>query len=105
MTWSGLTKDCKAHTKVCKTYQIHTKQRRKYSHLPAKEAEVKPWRAVCVDLIGPYTVDTPQGEIKLLAMTMIDPTTSWFEIALISFNKSSAATSGIFNNNWLCRYP
>ena len=105
MTWPGLTKDCKAHTKVCKTCQRYKKQRRKYSYLPAKEAEVKPWRAVCVDLIGPYTVDTLNGEIKLLTMTMIDPATSWFEIALVLFNKSSAAASGIFNNNWLCRYP
>eukprot|EP00957_Ditylum_brightwellii_P009110 688905-Ditylum_brightwellii.AAC.1 len=38
-------------------------------------------------------------------MTMIDPTTSWFKIALVPFNKSSSAASGIFNNSWLCRYP
>eukprot|EP00957_Ditylum_brightwellii_P092168 7017000-Ditylum_brightwellii.AAC.1 len=38
-------------------------------------------------------------------MTMIDPETSRFEIALVQFNKPSAAASDIFNNNWLCRYP
>lgn len=38
-------------------------------------------------------------------MTMINPTASWFEIALVPFNTSSMAASGIFNNNWLCRYP
>eukprot|EP00957_Ditylum_brightwellii_P096326 7336641-Ditylum_brightwellii.AAC.1 len=67
--------------------------------MPAKEAEVKPWRAVCVDLIGPYTVDAPNGEIKLLAMAMVNPATYWFEIALVLFNKSSAAATGIFDNN------
>jgi len=36
---------------------------------------------------------------------MINPAISWFEIAPVPFNKSSAAVSGIFNNNWLCRYP
>ena len=30
-------------------------------------------------------------------MTMIDPATSWFEIAPVLFNKSSTAASGIFN--------
>ena len=38
-------------------------------------------------------------------MTMINPATSWFKIALVLFNKLSAAASGIFNNNRLCRYP
>eukprot|EP00957_Ditylum_brightwellii_P137882 10512822-Ditylum_brightwellii.AAC.1 len=35
---------------------------------------------------------------------MIDPATSWFEIAPVPFNKSSAAASGVFDDNWLCRY-
>ena len=80
MTWPGLTKDCKDPSKTCKTCQLYKKQQRKYCHLPAKEAEIKPWKTVCVDLKGPYAVNTPTGKITLLAMTMIDPATFWFEL-------------------------
>ncbi len=40
-----------------------------------------PWRALCVDLIGPYTLKGQDGSrIDFMCMTMIDPTSSWFEI-------------------------
>eukprot|EP00957_Ditylum_brightwellii_P107334 8190249-Ditylum_brightwellii.AAC.1 len=38
-------------------------------------------------------------------MTMINPATSWFKIAPVLFNTSSAVASDIFNNNWFCIYP
>ncbi len=41
-----------------------------------------PWEALCVDLIGPYTLNGKDGSsIDLMCLTMIDPAaTSWFEI-------------------------
>ncbi len=40
-----------------------------------------PWKALCVDLIGPYTLKGKDGlSIDFMCLTMIDPTTSWFEI-------------------------
>jgi hypothetical protein len=40
-----------------------------------------PWRALCVDLIGPYTRKGKDGSsIDFMCLTVIDPTMSWFEI-------------------------
>ncbi len=40
-----------------------------------------PWRALCVDLVGPYTLKEKNGSsIDFMSLTMINPTTSWFEI-------------------------
>ncbi len=40
-----------------------------------------PWKALCVDLIGPYTLKGKDGSsIDFMCLTMIDPATSWFEI-------------------------
>ena len=55
---------------------------RKYGHVPAKLAEVIPWKAVCVDLIGPYTIKGQDGKmLDFMCLTMINPATGWFEIA------------------------
>jgi hypothetical protein len=35
---------------------------------------------VCVDLVGLFTIWTPAKTLPLLALTMIDPATGWFEI-------------------------
>jgi hypothetical protein len=41
---------------------------------PAKLATITPWEAVCVDLIGPYTLHGKDGtEIDFMCLTMIDP--------------------------------
>jgi hypothetical protein len=40
-----------------------------------------PSRALCDDLIGPYTLKEQDGSsIDSMCLTMINPTTSWFEI-------------------------
>ena len=40
-----------------------------------------PWEALCVDLIGPYTLKGLDGSaIDFMALTMIDPASSWLEI-------------------------
>jgi hypothetical protein len=61
--------------------QIGKKVRKKYGDLPKKLAE-RPiaWNRVDVALIGQLTVKTPSGNKELLALTMIDPSTSWFEV-------------------------
>ncbi len=40
-----------------------------------------PWEALCVNLVGPYTLKGKNGSaIDFMALTMIDPASSWFEI-------------------------
>ncbi len=53
----------------------------KYGHLPPKLVITTPWKALCVDLIGPCTLKGKDGlSIDFMRLTMINPTTSWFEI-------------------------
>ena len=94
-----------------------------------------PWKALCVDLIGPYTLKGTDGlSIDFMCLTMIDPTTSWFEIVELPtvaqemtvppmgkgkkvtfdkhtkvaepyFDKSSAQISNLVYKTWFGRYP
>jgi Integrase zinc binding domain len=85
----------------CKTYctcQLFKKQRKKYGHLPPKEAEELPWSRVNLDLIGPYIVlCTPTATHTLRALTMIDPVTGWFEVTDIA-DKNASTVLEAFNN-------
>ncbi len=86
-----------------------------------------PWEALCVDLVGPYTLKGKGGSaIDFMALTMIDPASSWFkivELPLVTqlmtmtvsdkekvseeliFDKSSNQIARLVNKIWLCRYP
>jgi hypothetical protein len=59
---------------------------------------------ICVDLLGPFTIRTPAKVYSLLALTMIDPATCWFEI-IKATNKSATSIQDLFHNTWLVRYP
>ena len=83
MYWPKMAEHVDRFVKSCHKCQIAKKNRKKYGHLPPKIAEVEPWRRVNVDLIGPYSVKTPTKKYSFRAMTMIDPATNWFEIAVI----------------------
>jgi hypothetical protein len=53
----------------------------KYGHAPPKLVITTPWRALCVDLIGPYTLKDKDGtSIDFMCLTMIDLATSQFKI-------------------------
>jgi hypothetical protein len=46
-----------------------------------KIADQVPWKQVCVDLIGPYTIKGIDGKIMdFVCLTMTDSATGWFEI-------------------------
>jgi hypothetical protein len=53
-----------------------------------------------------YNKDTSQNTLfaSLLAITMIDPATGWFEIVEAT-NKSATSIKDLFHNTWLARYP
>jgi hypothetical protein len=59
---------------------------------------------VCVDLVGPFTIRTPAKTHSLLALTMIDPATGWFEIVEAT-NRSEISIQDLFHINLLTRYP
>ena len=111
------------HVRTCDRCQKGKRSKRKYGKVPEKLADVIPWRKVCVDLIGPYTIKGKDGTIlDFMCLTMIDPATAWFEIVelpiasvtteregetitKIVIDKSSAQISKLFNKQWLCCYP
>jgi hypothetical protein len=86
-----------------------------------------PSEALCVDLVSPYTLKGKDGSaIDFMALTMIDPASSWFEIVELPlvtrlsttmvngkakaskeliFDKSSNQIARLVNKIWLCRYP
>ena len=51
-----------------------------------------PWEALCVDLIGPYTIEGKDGSvIDFMCLTMIDPASSWFKLAELPVVESNCA--------------
>jgi hypothetical protein len=79
-------------------------KRKKYGLLSPKIAEYDPSVMFCVDLVVPFTIRTPAKTHSLLALTMIDPASGWFEIVEAT-NKSATSIQDLFHNTWLAHYP
>jgi hypothetical protein len=107
----------------------------KYGKLLARLAITTPWEALCMDLIGPYTLKgKDKTVIDFMCITMINPATSWFDIAELPisqpseldiptgtmghkgkdkhiqqkqtyFDKTSATVRTLVNRTWFSRYP
>ncbi len=127
MYWNRMRTTIRSLTKSCKKCQTNKKQKLKYGHLPSKTVITVPWRVLCVDLKGPYTLKRKDGTIiDFMTLTMINPATSWFEVVepplvrrlkTITVNgKESSIVEEIFNKiseriarlgkkMWLSRYP
>jgi hypothetical protein len=127
MYWKGMRTTIRSITKSCRSCQINKRWNLKYGHLPPKTVITNPWECLCVDLIGPYTLKGKDNlQINFMALTMIDPTSSWFEIVelpvvtrlhrqtvngkelLIAnkiFDKTSERIAKLVNKTWLCTYP
>jgi hypothetical protein len=65
----------------CKACQTNKRQKLKYGLLPPKIVISNSWECLCVNLISPYTLKGKDNlQIDFMALTMIDPASSWFEI-------------------------
>ena len=81
MYWKGMRTTIRRYIKSCRSCQINKRHSQKYRHLPPKLVIATPWKALCVDLIGPYTLKGKDGSsIDFMCLTIIDHATSWFEI-------------------------
>jgi hypothetical protein len=123
MYWPGLRADVKRLVKSCKRCQKGKRRARGYGKVPPKTSDQVPWRKICVDLIGPYTLKGQDGKIMdFMCLTIIDPATGWFEMVELpvisqliekdgkksikwTIDKSSAEVARLFNQQWLSRYP
>ncbi len=83
MYWKGMRTTIRSLlTKSCKSCQVDKRRSQKYGHLPPKTVYTIPWECLHVDLIGPYTLNgKDNSQIDFMALTMINPASSWFEIA------------------------
>jgi hypothetical protein len=82
---------------TCQSCQVNKRHSQKYGHLPPKLVIMTPWKALCVDLISPYTLKGKDGlSIDFICLTMINPatTTSWFEIVKLLHLISKLGRSG-----------
>ncbi len=104
--WQGMRNTVKKVCQRCKSCQLHKKKLLKLGHLPEKEPDVEPWSTVCIDLIGPYTLgdEKKKNTTTLHCLTMIDPSTGWFEIVEIP-DKQADTISNLLEQEWLMRYP
>jgi hypothetical protein len=88
---------------MTKKERIH----KKYGMLPSKIAEsdtVMLGHGLCgSDGTTPFTIRTPAKTHSLLALTMIDPTTGWFEIVEAT-NMSATSIHDLFHKTWLTGY-
>jgi hypothetical protein len=127
MSWKGMRTAIRSLTKSCRSCQINKRRSRKYEHLPPKTVITNPWECLCVELIGLYTLKGKDNlQIDFMALSMINPASSCFEIAelpivkrlrqqtvygkelLIAdeiFDKTSERIAKLVNKTWLCRYP
>ena len=133
MYWTGMRSTVRKYVKNCHKCQVNKWHKHKYGKLPTKLVIRNPWEALCVDLIGPYTLKgKDKTEIDFMCLTMIDPATSWLEIVELMvvdrptiptgtrgrkcistrntpqvpyFNKSSAMISTLVNKTWFSGYP
>jgi hypothetical protein len=81
MYWKGMHTTIRKYVKSCRSCQVNKRHIQKHGHLPPKLVITTPWKALCVDLIGPYTLKGKDGlSIDFMCLTMINPATSWFEI-------------------------
>ena len=88
MYWNDMHTSIQSITRSCKTCQINKRWSMKYGHLSPKSIISNPWECLCVNLIGPCTLKgRDNSQIDFMALTMIDPATSWFKIAELPFNQ------------------
>ena len=73
MYWKSMRTTIRSHVKKCRSCQTNNKRRKlKYGKLPTKIVIMTPWEALCVNLIGPYTIKGKDGtEIDFMCFTMI----------------------------------
>jgi hypothetical protein len=77
----GMHTTIQRYVKSCRSCQINKRHSQKYGRVPTKLVITTPCRALCVDLIGLYTLKGKEGtSIDFMCLTMISPATSWFKI-------------------------
>jgi hypothetical protein len=132
MYWKGIRTTIQKYIKSCRSCKVNKIHSLRYGHVPPKLVITTPWKALCVDLVGPYTLKgKDSSSIDFMRLTMINPATSWFKIVELPtvrvtvpnggkgkkatcfdytkdaeiFDKTSAQISNLVYKCWFSRYP
>ena len=133
MYWKGMRTSIRRYVKSCRSCQVNKRHSLKYGYVPPKLVIMTPWRAFCVNLVGPYTLIKGKNgsSIDFVCLAMIDPATSQFKIVELPtvrvtvpkagkgkkatsidytqdaeiFDKTSAQISNLVYKCWFSRYP
>jgi hypothetical protein len=132
MYWKGIHTTIWRYVKFCRSCHVNKRHSLKYGHVPPKLVITTPWRALCIDLVSPYTLKGKDGSsINFRCLTMINPATSWFKkvepptvrVTVLKagkgkkatctdytkeaeiFDKTSAQISNLVYKCWFSRYP
>ncbi len=78
MYWKGMLTTIRRYIKSCRSCQVNKRHSLKYGHVPPKLVIMTHWRALCVNLVGPYTLIKGKNgsSIDFVCLAMIDPATS-----------------------------
>ncbi len=100
INWKGKQRTIRSYVKSCRSCQVNQRHSQKYGHVPPKLVITPPWEALCVDLIGQYTLNRKDGSsIDFMCLTMIDPATSWFKIVELPKLQRETSGSKVTNKN------
>ncbi len=88
----------------CDECQRKKQLQRGYGELPPREANIHPWRDICVDLIGPWTLQIAGQQHNFIALSIIDPVTNLAELIRLD-NKRADYVALQLHNAWLSKYP
>jgi transposase InsO family protein len=99
-----LGRQCTEVVRACDVCQRYKDSTRGYSHLPPRNDSAMPFSDVSVDLIGPWTIQIGNREVKFHALHVMDNATTLSEYIRIP-KKTSSIVSEKFNQSWLSRYP
>jgi hypothetical protein len=95
MYWKGMHTTIQRYVKSCRSCQVNKRHSLNYGHIPPKFGIATPSRALCVDLVGPYTLKGKDGSsIDFMCLAMINPATSWFKIVELPTVRVAVSKAG-----------
>jgi len=107
-TWIGLSTACVSAHKRCTNCAASKKRDKKCGLLPPEPTpEIIPQHTLCADLVGPHKFGNekkPKTCVKVHCMTMIDPSTRFFNTADVG-QKTVNVTANWLEIHWLSRHP
>ena len=99
-----LRQEIRQQLSACVTCARMKKDSPRHGQLAPRIVPSAPWSEVHCDLIGPWNYQVNGLELKVRALTMVDPVTNLVEIAQVKSTKADENAQA-FVDTWLCRYP